>query len=129
MKIEAKQLVRYYSDYVALENVSLKVEEGELVARLHALIESILSRLEGKYLTKSNAAESVPLRVKTLRRAILEQIAAKGEEKPKITSEQQSALDELHMTLQLFSYPGDYVISNPTVGRCLPNSTANGSPT
>ena len=94
-----------------------KAQEGELVARLHSLIESILSRLEGKYLTKSNAAESVPLRVKTLRRAILEQIGSKGEEKPKISAEQQSALDELHMTLQLFSYPGDYVTSKPTVER------------
>ena len=34
MKIEAKQLVRYFSDYVALDKVSLKVEEGELVALL-----------------------------------------------------------------------------------------------
>jgi len=34
MKIEAKQLVRYFGDYVALDKVSLKVEEGELVALL-----------------------------------------------------------------------------------------------
>jgi hypothetical protein len=94
-----------------------KAHEGELVPRLHSLIESILARLEKKYLSKSNADESVPLRVKTLRRAILEQIGAKGEEKPKITAEQQSALDELHMALQLFSYPGDYVTSKPTVER------------
>jgi 1-acyl-sn-glycerol-3-phosphate acyltransferase len=94
-----------------------KAQDGEMVARLHALIESILGRLEGKYLTKSQAEESVPLRVKTLRRAILEELGAKGEEKPKIAPEQQAALDELHMTLQLFSYPGDYVTSKPTVER------------
>jgi len=34
MKIEAKQLVRYFGDYVALDKVSLKVEDGELVALL-----------------------------------------------------------------------------------------------
>jgi len=34
MKIEAKELVRYYHDYVALDEVSLKVDEGELVALL-----------------------------------------------------------------------------------------------
>lgn len=34
MRIEARQLVRAFSDYVALDNVSLKVEEGELVALL-----------------------------------------------------------------------------------------------
>src|SRR6202051_2799514 len=34
MKIEAKQLVRYFGDYVALDKASLKVGEGELVALL-----------------------------------------------------------------------------------------------
>jgi sulfate transport system ATP-binding protein len=34
MRIEAKHLVRAFSDYLALDNVSLKVEEGELVALL-----------------------------------------------------------------------------------------------
>ena len=32
MKIEAKQLVRTFGEYLALDNVSLKIEEGELVA-------------------------------------------------------------------------------------------------
>jgi len=34
MKIETKQLVRSYRDYLALDDVSLKVNEGELVALL-----------------------------------------------------------------------------------------------
>jgi len=34
MKIEAKHLVRTFGDYVALDNVSLKIEEGELMALL-----------------------------------------------------------------------------------------------
>jgi sulfate/thiosulfate transport system ATP-binding protein len=34
MKIEAKHLVRTFGDYVALDNVSLSIEEGELVALL-----------------------------------------------------------------------------------------------
>jgi sulfate/thiosulfate transport system ATP-binding protein len=34
MKIEARDLVRTFSDYLALENVSLEIEEGELVALL-----------------------------------------------------------------------------------------------
>jgi sulfate transport system ATP-binding protein len=34
MKIEAKNLIRTFGDYVALDNVSLNIEEGELVALL-----------------------------------------------------------------------------------------------
>jgi sulfate/thiosulfate transport system ATP-binding protein len=34
MKIEAKHLVRTFGDYLALDSVSLKIEEGELVALL-----------------------------------------------------------------------------------------------
>ena len=34
MKIEAKQLVRSFGDYLALDDVSLQIEEGELVALL-----------------------------------------------------------------------------------------------
>jgi sulfate transport system ATP-binding protein len=34
MKIEAKHLIRTFGTYVALDNVSLKIEEGELVALL-----------------------------------------------------------------------------------------------
>ena len=34
MKIEAKHLVRTFGDYLALDKVSLKIEEGELVALL-----------------------------------------------------------------------------------------------
>ena len=34
MKIEARDLVRTFGDYLALENVSLEIEEGELVALL-----------------------------------------------------------------------------------------------
>src|ERR1700754_4127466 len=34
MKIEAKNLVRTFGDYLALDNVSLNIEEGELVALL-----------------------------------------------------------------------------------------------
>src|SRR3982074_1659558 len=34
MKIEAREIVRRFQDYVALNSVSLKVEEGELLALL-----------------------------------------------------------------------------------------------
>src|SRR5438034_11778790 len=65
---------------------------------------------------KISEDESVPLRVKTLRRSLLE----------KMCDEQMSdddrraakdALDDLHLVLQLYSYPGDYVSTKPSVER------------
>jgi hypothetical protein len=58
----------------------------------------------------------VPLRVKVLRRAILEKMAAE-KISPPVPPVYQSALDDLHLALQLYSYPGDYVSSKPTVER------------
>ena len=34
MKIEAKHLVRTFGDYLALDNLSLQIEDGELLALL-----------------------------------------------------------------------------------------------
>jgi 1-acyl-sn-glycerol-3-phosphate acyltransferase len=96
-------------------------QSGELAARLRTLIDTLLGRLEGKFFEKSNASESVPVRVKTLRRSVLEAIGGgegkNTEGKTVVSPEHQAALDDLHLVLQLYSYPGDYVSSKPTVER------------
>ena len=89
---------------------------GDLVTRLKNLIATLLSRLEAKYHDKADPNEPVPLRVKNLRRQVLETINADAD-KSHIAPEHQAALDELHLVLQLYSYPGDYVSSKPTVER------------
>jgi 1-acyl-sn-glycerol-3-phosphate acyltransferase len=88
-------------------------QEGDLASRLRRLIDALLGKLEGKYLAKPNAGESVPVRVKTLRHSILEAMGADAAKAPAY----QPALDDLHLVLQLYSYPGDYVSSRPTVER------------
>jgi 1-acyl-sn-glycerol-3-phosphate acyltransferase len=91
-------------------------EHGDLPTRLKRLIDHILARHENAHLAKVNDAESVPVRVKTLRRHLIEQLA---EEKCDDARRRavKDALDELHLVMQLYSYPGDYVSSNPTPER------------
>jgi hypothetical protein len=89
---------------------------GDLPARLNRLIAHLLAKHETTYFGKTSDGDSVPLRVKVLRRAILEKMAAEKVQPP-VPAEYQTALDDLHLALQLYSYPGDYVSSKPTVER------------
>ena len=92
-------------------------DKGDLPTRLNRLVTHLLARHENQYFGgKTSDGDSVPLRVKVLRRAILEKLAAE-KVKPPIPATYQSALDDLHLALQLYSYPGDYVSSKPTVER------------
>jgi 1-acyl-sn-glycerol-3-phosphate acyltransferase len=91
-------------------------EGGDLPSRLSRLINHLLTKHEMTYFGKTSDDDSVPLRVKVLRRAILEKLAAESA-KPPIPPQHQSALDDLHLALQLYSYPGDYVTSKPTIER------------
>ncbi len=88
----------------------------DLPARLNFLIGHLLAKHETTYFGKTSEDDSVPLRVKVLRRAILEKMATE-KVTPPIPAPYQSALDDLHLVLQLYSYPGDYVSSKPTVER------------
>ena len=89
---------------------------GDLPTRLNRLINHLLTKHETTYFGKTSDGDSVPLRVKVLRRAILEKLAAENV-KPPVPPAQQTALDDLHLALQLYSYPGDYVSGKPTVER------------
>ena len=90
--------------------------DGDLPTRLNRLIHHILSRHENQEFAKVHDDESVPVRVKNLRRHLLETMFAEnaGEE---VRRKGHAALDELHLVLQLYSYPGDYVSGSPTVER------------
>ncbi len=77
--------------------------------------EAILGRIEDRRVghRRSNPA---PVRIKELRRSCLDALAAPG-----LDAEAARAigkdLDDLHVALQLFSYPGDYVRESPTIDR------------
>ncbi|HTL28947.1 MAG TPA: lysophospholipid acyltransferase family protein [Tepidisphaeraceae bacterium] len=90
--------------------------DGPLPVRLKNLINRVLGKLESERFGKINEAESIPLRVKTLRRSMIEcmfNAESSDEQKKKAHNE----LADVHLALQLYSYPGDYIATNPTPER------------
>jgi 1-acyl-sn-glycerol-3-phosphate acyltransferase len=111
---------------VRLGEVLLTIKEKEklgdvapastpLPQRLERMIDVLLERLETKHLHKVTT-ETVPVRVKTLRRHLIEQMCDdKCDDAARRTA--HNDLGDLHLVLQLYSYPGDYVTAKPTVER------------
>ncbi|HEY8666041.1 MAG TPA: lysophospholipid acyltransferase family protein [Tepidisphaeraceae bacterium] len=90
--------------------------EGELQPRIHDLIEHLLSKQETAHLKKCPSAETVPLRVKAVRRRMLE-IYTDEKAPAEARKEAQDALDDVQLALQLYCYPGDYVLEQPSIER------------
>src|SRR5581483_1909434 len=65
---------------------------------------------------KNNPDESIPLRVKTLRHSLLEKMCDENLADDDRRAA-RDALDDLHLVLQLYSYPGDYVSTKPSIER------------
>ena len=94
-----------------------EVRSGSLPDRTSFLARQILARHEQKH-GLENDSKTIPERVKEIRRIALEAI---GELDEQAESDQRKELDdmldEVFLVVQLFSYPGDYVLENPTVER------------
>jgi hypothetical protein len=90
---------------------------GELPARLRQLSEHVLARREQEHLGRTNSDESVPVRVKKLRQKLLESACDESDSAARISQPIRDALADVHLALQLWSYPGDYLTSNPTPER------------
>jgi 1-acyl-sn-glycerol-3-phosphate acyltransferase len=90
--------------------------EGDLPSRIHHLAEALLARLENEHLKKSPSAETIPLRVKALRRCLLEPWMDE-KTRPEQRRQFREALDDVQLVLQLYSYPGDYLTEKPSLER------------
>jgi 1-acyl-sn-glycerol-3-phosphate acyltransferase len=90
--------------------------EGDLPARIARLTGTLLERLETEHLKKTPSAETVPLRVKALRRHLLGTWADEKAD-PEARRQARAALDDVQLVLQLYSYPGDYLAEKPGVER------------
>lgn len=90
--------------------------DGPLPARLKRLINHVLGKHEMERFHKTQEDESIPLRVKTLRRSLIEcMFNAECTDAQKAAAHE--ALSDVHLALQLYSYPGDYIATNPTPER------------
>lgn len=116
-------------------------EDEPLSARLNRLMNAMLERLEREHCGETNPDETVPVRVKLLRQKLLENFIplppgeGRGEGgcehpvpfehsldpiPPHPLAEAEGirgALDDVHRVLQMYSYPGDYISSNPSLAR------------
>ncbi|CAN5915063.1 hypothetical protein BH23PLA1_BH23PLA1_44880 [soil metagenome] len=93
-----------------------QARSGSFPQRLAHLRDYILESLEDRHHGTHRAQATVPERVKELRRSIIAQLL-----KRTATPEQQRQLrfdlDDLFLVLQIYSYPGDYIMECPTLER------------
>ncbi len=90
--------------------------EGDLPTRIARLTANLLERLETEHLKKTPSAETVPLRVKALRRHLLA-VWTDEQADPVERKKARAALDDVQLVLQLYSYPGDYLTEKPSIER------------
>jgi len=88
---------------------------GDLPNRTEDLAQHILGSLEGECGIK-RIEKAVPERVKVLRRFAMEATKDMQSNAPE-WRRYRDMLDDVFLVVQLFSYPGDYVIERPTIER------------
>jgi hypothetical protein len=114
-----ERVLRYGDGILGLKEVEYlgSPQPGGLRERLIGLMESILRSIEARR-PAGRRGSTIPERIKELRHACLEVL-----EDPAIAADSPAArearddLEDLFLVVQLFSYPGDYVRTNPTLER------------
>jgi 1-acyl-sn-glycerol-3-phosphate acyltransferase len=114
----ADRLLRLCDVVLTIEEKQVlgRTTEGALSVRIANFIEALLARLEGRHLPGGRRPETVPLRVKALRRHLLD-VRAAPDSPPETRASANASLDEVTLVLTLYSYPGDYVAERPSVER------------
>jgi hypothetical protein len=90
-----------------------KPQKGLLPERITELAEFILKRIQDKYQVKAEN-QTLPVRVKMCRREAIKELEENTGQKHE---EAKIDLDDLFIVTQLFSYPGSYVASKPSIER------------
>ena len=120
------RIYRYSEAMIALKEFEyLQVlGDGTLSQRIDHLSKYILKQMEQR--RNSKVSEStIPERVKHLRHMVIEElgtgVSSQDESQDGVTEEVliqgQRDLEDLHLVTQLFSYPGDYLVDNPSIER------------
>lgn len=120
------RIYRYSEAMIALKEFEyLQVlGDGSLSQRIDHLSKYILKQMEQRRNSKVSDS-TIPERVKYLRHIIIEELGAganrQDESQDGVTDEVliqgQRDLEDLHLVTQLFSYPGDYLVENPSIER------------
>jgi len=114
------RLYRYAAGMLSLKEIEIygEVRSGSVRSRVQAMRDDVLERIESELGTCASTARglTIPERVKECRRRILEALESPGTT-PDKTAMLKRALDELFFVIQLYSYPGDYVMNRPTCER------------
>lgn len=88
-------------------------QHGELPARIQHLANSILSKIESRY-PPATSCELVPERVKEVRRKIIQMRQDAQNASPEQSNQWDSDMSDMFLVTQLYSYPGNYLLKNPT---------------
>ena len=88
--------------------------DGDLPTRIRLLMEALLTRHEQTYLNNKTPAKTVTLRVKALRRCLTD-LCTNDESDEAAKTAAKSALEDVQLALQLYSYPGNYIEDDDSV--------------
>ena len=112
-----QRIYRFAEGMLALKELEYlgHPQAGTVPERTRSLANQILSAKEQRFHIQPQS-DSIPERVKELRRQFIQQL-----EKPDLTPQSHGELkrdmEDLFLVIQLYSYPGDYVMAHPTVER------------
>lgn len=113
-----ERLYRFADAILSLRELEYAGEarSGPIPPRVKRLIGELLDRQEAQFGVKTKT-DFTPERVKELRRRHIEKMTAESPPSLEERKDIQRAMDELFTIIQLYSYPGDYVATHPSVER------------
>lgn len=92
-----------------------ETKSGSMPDRIRDLGEHILDKVEARH-DLNAAGKTIPERVKEARRTIIKTLSDESTS-PTARKALDDDLEDLFLVVQSFSYPGDYVVSKPTIER------------
>ena len=116
------RIYRFAEALLALKEIEYTgtSQSGPLSDRIRCLAESILGGIEARHGELATSPQ-IPERVKALRQAIIRQVDLSNRSDRRLSAPEHGDLmqemEDLFFVMQLYSYPGDYLLDNPSIER------------
>lgn len=116
------RIYRFAEALLSLKEIEYSgtTQSGVLTDRIRRLAESILNEMETRH-ALSVCNSQIPERVKNLRQTIIRAIDRANRSADAISTPERTQLaremEDLFFVMQLYSYPGDYLLDNPSIER------------